>query len=62
VPPRKIDELAAAIATLVRDPSRRVAMGNAGRALVESEFAEDIVAGETLAVYQAALREKVAQR
>jgi len=62
VPPRKIDELAAAIATLVRDPPRRVAMGNAGRALVESEFAEDIVAGETLAVYQAALREKVAQR
>jgi hypothetical protein len=37
-------------------------MGRAGRALVEREFADDIVAGETLAVYQSALREKASQR
>ena len=62
VPPRNIDELAAAIAALAGDPGRRAAMGRAGRALVEQEFAENIVAGETLAVYRAALREKAAQR
>jgi glycosyltransferase involved in cell wall biosynthesis len=62
VPPRNIDKLAAALAALAGDPQRRAAMGRAGRALVECEFAEDIVAGETLAVYQAALREKAAQR
>ena len=62
VPPRNIDELAAAIAALAGDPGRRAAMGRAGRALVEHEFAENIVAGETLAVYRAALREKAAQR
>ncbi len=41
--------LAEAIAALAGDPVRREAMGRAGRALVEREFAEDIVARETLA-------------
>jgi hypothetical protein len=33
-------------------------MGRAGRELIEREFAEEIVARETLAVYDAALRER----
>jgi hypothetical protein len=33
-------------------------MGRAGRALVERDFGEDIVARETLALYESALREK----
>ena len=62
VPPRDVDGLAAAIAALTGDPARRKAMGCAGRALVEREFAEDIIARETLAVYNAALRERAAQQ
>ena len=62
VPPRDIQGLADAIAALAGDPARRKAMGCAGRELVEREFAENIVARETLAVYDAALREKAAPR
>ena len=61
VPPRDIEGLADAIAALAGDPVRRKAMGRAGRALVEREFAEEIVARETLAVYDAALRERAAR-
>ena len=61
VPPRDIQGLADAIAALAGDPMRRKAMGRAGRALVERDFAEEIVARETLAVYDAALRERAAQ-
>ncbi len=62
VPPRDIQALADAIAALAGDPARRKAMGLAARALVEQEFAEDIVARETLAVYDAALRETIGPR
>jgi glycosyltransferase involved in cell wall biosynthesis len=62
VPPRDIQGLAAAIAGLAGDPARRKAMGRAGRALIECEFDEDIVARETLAIYDAALRERAVQR
>jgi glycosyltransferase involved in cell wall biosynthesis len=62
VPPRDIQALAEAIAALAGDPMRRKAMGRAARELVECEFGEDIVASETLAVYDAALRERAAQR
>jgi glycosyltransferase involved in cell wall biosynthesis len=58
VPARDIQGLADAIAALAGDPARRKAMGRAGRELVECEFAEDIVARETLAIYDAALRER----
>jgi glycosyltransferase involved in cell wall biosynthesis len=58
VSPRDIEGLAAGISVLARDPVRRKAMGRAGRALVERNFGEDIVARETLAVYDAALRER----
>jgi glycosyltransferase involved in cell wall biosynthesis len=62
VAPRDIEGLAAAIAALAGDPARRDAMGAAGRALIEAEFTEDIVARETLAVYRAALQERAARR
>ena len=62
VPPRDIQGLADAIAALAGDPVRRKAMGRAGRELIEREFAETIVARETLAVYDAALRERAAQQ
>ena len=61
VPPRDVNKLADAIAALAGDPARRTAMGRAGRALVEREFDENIVARETLGVYEAALRKRVAQ-
>ena len=60
VVPRDIQRLADAIAALAGDPVRRTAMGCAGRALVKRNFDEDIVARETLAVYDAALRERAA--
>ncbi len=62
VPARDIQGLADAISALAGDPVRRKAMGHAGRALVEREFNEDIVARETLAVYDAALRERAAHQ
>jgi len=58
VPPRDVKGLADAIAALACDPVRRRAMGRAGRALVERDFGEDIVARETLALYESALRER----
>jgi glycosyltransferase involved in cell wall biosynthesis len=62
VPPRDVHRLAEAIAALVRDPARRIAMGQAGRALVERDFSEEIVARKTLALYRAALRQRRTQR
>jgi glycosyltransferase involved in cell wall biosynthesis len=62
VAPRDIEALAGAIAALAGDPVRRQAMGCAARALVERDFAEEIVARETLALYDAALRERTAKQ
>lgn len=62
VAPGDIDGLARSIAAMAEDPARRVAMGAAARAMVEAEFAEDIIARETLAVYRAALQERAARR
>jgi glycosyltransferase involved in cell wall biosynthesis len=62
VPPRDVGALADAIAMLVADPARREAMGQAGRELIASRFADEIVARETLALYHAAIAEKTAQR
>jgi glycosyltransferase involved in cell wall biosynthesis/uncharacterized membrane protein YgdD (TMEM256/DUF423 family) len=56
VPPHDIAALAQAIAALTHDPARRRAMGQAGRALVEREFAEPVIAAQTLALYDAILR------
>lgn len=57
VPPHDVEALARALAALVRDRVRRRRFGEAGRALVERSFAEGIVVGETLALYEALLSE-----
>ena len=62
VPPHDAVRLAEAIAALAGDPARRRAMGRAGRALVEREFAEEVVASETLALYRSAAQEGMAVR
>jgi glycosyltransferase involved in cell wall biosynthesis len=62
VPPRDIDALAEAIATLAADPMLCQSMGRAGRGLVEREFADEIVAAETMALYRAALLEQAVSR
>jgi glycosyltransferase involved in cell wall biosynthesis len=62
VPPHNIDALAEAIAALAADPLRRTAMGRAGRALIERQFADEIVARETLALYRVGLQARAAQR
>jgi glycosyltransferase involved in cell wall biosynthesis len=54
--------LAEAIATLAVDAAQRRRLGDAGRALVERAFAEEIVARETLAIYQALLAEGASRR
>jgi glycosyltransferase involved in cell wall biosynthesis len=62
VAPRNVGGLAAALAALAAEPARRATMGAAGRALVERDFGEEVVARQTLALYQAALRAKAQQR
>jgi glycosyltransferase involved in cell wall biosynthesis len=51
VRPGDSEALADALATLLADPARRVAMGMSGRRLVEADFDERKVAAQTLAVY-----------
>jgi glycosyltransferase involved in cell wall biosynthesis len=58
VPPHDIDGLAAAIAALAADPARRRTLGAAARVLVLRDFAEPVVARDTLALYHALLRER----
>jgi glycosyltransferase involved in cell wall biosynthesis len=62
VAPRDIEGLAAAIAMLAGDRAQRADMGCAGRALIERDFAEEVVARQTLALYQAALQERAARQ
>jgi glycosyltransferase involved in cell wall biosynthesis len=62
VPAHDPAALAEAIAALVTDAVRRRHLGQAGRALVERVFAEEIVARETLAIYLALLAEGAARR
>jgi glycosyltransferase involved in cell wall biosynthesis len=59
VPPGDIARLAEAVAALAGDPPARQRMGAAARTLVEREFAEAAVAQQTLALYCAALAERV---
>jgi glycosyltransferase involved in cell wall biosynthesis len=52
IPARQPAALAGALASLITNPGLRVQMGRRGRALVESGFTTDIVARETLAIYE----------
>ena len=54
--------LAEAVAALTADPTRRQAMGEAGRSLVERDFAAPLIAGQTLALYRELLRERADRR
>jgi glycosyltransferase involved in cell wall biosynthesis len=58
VPPHDVGALAGAIAELAADPVLRARMGRAGRALIEQQFTDAIVARETLALYRAILAER----
>jgi glycosyltransferase involved in cell wall biosynthesis len=58
VPPGDVAALGAAIAELAGDKARREAMGRAARRLVERDFADAVVADQTLAVYRSILRER----
>lgn len=55
-PPAAPAALAAAIVALLRDPSRRAAMGRRGRERYETRFTADRMAGEIVAVYRRVLR------
>lgn len=52
VPLRDAAALAKAIETLLQNPQLRGEMGRRGRALVEVEFSQELVAEQTLAVYR----------
>jgi glycosyltransferase involved in cell wall biosynthesis len=54
--------LADAIAALTADPARRQAMGEAGRSLVERDFAAPLIAEQTLALYRELLHERADRR
>jgi glycosyltransferase involved in cell wall biosynthesis len=58
VRPHDVDALAEAIAALAADPALRARMGRAGRALIEQQFTDAIIARETLALYHAAVAER----
>ena len=45
-------EVAEALCTLLADPARRIAMGAAGRALVQRKWTWDVVASQLMAEYE----------
>ena len=55
VPPENAASLAAAIVSLLRDPTRRERLGNAARKLIEDEFSADRMTADYLRVYQEAV-------
>ena len=61
VSPGDAGALAEALARLMRDPAARRSMGAAGRALVERDFAESVVAEQTLALYRVILSDRKAR-
>ena len=52
VPPRDDAALAAAIVTLLKDPSRRASMGAAGARRVREQFSVERMVQDTLALYK----------
>ena len=57
VPVKDSKALADAIYRLIKYPNLRRQMGQAGRKLVEEEFAESVVVAQTLNLYQSMLGE-----
>ena len=55
-PPNNPGALAEAVASLLRDPPRRQAMGRAGRSAVESSFTEDHMARNMMNVFNDVLQ------
>lgn len=55
VPPRDSRALAAALRSLIEDKELRARLGAGGRRLAVAEFAQERIAGETLAVYERSL-------
>jgi glycosyltransferase involved in cell wall biosynthesis len=51
VPPRDSESLADAIARLLDEPWERRKMGARGRKMVEQQFSSDMIADQTLALY-----------
>jgi glycosyltransferase involved in cell wall biosynthesis len=62
IPPGDADALAAAIRTLAADATLRRRMGEAGRARIVTEFAEEIVAAQTLSLLREALADRETRR
>lgn len=58
VPPRDPTALAQAIRTLLESPEERERLGHAGRQIAVTEFAEEIVVKQTLALYRKLLGTK----
>ena len=52
VPPRDPQALAQALARLIADKALRVHLGEAGRARILSDFSDEVVCEQTMAVYQ----------
>ena len=61
VPSEDVDQLADALAALLRDPAARTEMGSAARRLVEQQFSAERMAAEYLAVYQQAILARESQ-
>lgn len=58
VPPRDVPALEAAIVTLLADPARRQAMGEAARTFVETRFSRDVMAAGMVDLYSRLLRDR----
>ena len=52
VPPGDAEALTGAVRTLLRSPGLRESFGRAGRGIAVNEFAEEIVAGQTMDLYR----------
>lgn len=52
VSPAKPDELARAIADLIKNHEKAVAIGEAGRVQIESEFSASVMANRTVSIYE----------
>jgi glycosyltransferase involved in cell wall biosynthesis len=56
VSPAKPAELARAIADLIENQEKAVAIGDAGRVQIESEFSASVMADRTVSIYESLVR------